>query len=442
MHCQCALQTQREGLRVEHQAAQLLNSVDTVVKEAISWATQHGLKVHSAGLATQRSTLVAWDRNNGSTFGPILSWQDLRTIEELELYKAHSEDIHQRTGLRLNAHYGATKMRWILANWFDNQPPENCVITPLSTFLLWHLLREKPLLCDPANASRSLLLNVDTLQWDEALLNLFAIPRQLLPTICHSRQLFGHMNGSGNTDIPLMVCTGDQSAVVAAFGELEPAQALVNTGTGVFIQYPLRQSSPTPPGLLRSPVFADAHTKQWVIEATVNGAGAALDWYGEQTQLDILSNLDHWQTQHPQPTSLFINTVAGLGSPDWSIPCEPHFLESGTVEENSIAVLESIIFLVKRNLERLGSVYPLKSLILTGGFSQNAMFCQKLSDLARLPLYLAANPEATAQGVYHLLQPESNPLIPLTKIQNQSNPALEDRYLRWTTAIEHYFIKN
>ena len=173
------------------------------------------MQVASAGLATQRSSIVCWDRVSGQALSPVISWQDRRAHEWLTRFALHAEEIHATTGLMLSAHYGASKLRWCLDHLpavAQAQSEGRLAFGPLASYLVFRLTEERTLAVDPANAARTLLWNIKTLNWDEGLLHLFSIPASALPPCVPTRHHFGHLVAAGQR-IPLALVSGDQSAL-------------------------------------------------------------------------------------------------------------------------------------------------------------------------------------------------------------------------------------
>jgi glycerol kinase len=336
----------------------------------------------------------------------------------------------------LSAHYGASKMRWCL----DHLPAAaaarreaRLAMGPLASFLLFRLLEEKPLVADPANAARTLLWNLHVMDWDPWLLELFGIPVETLPRCAPTRHAFGTLQAN-NHRIPLTIATGDQSAALFALGMPSADTAYVNIGTGAFIQRPFSHP-PDAPGLLSSAVYHDAVLALYVLEGTVNGAGAALRWAEQEWGLeDVEAQLPAWLA-HDGDIPLFLNGVAGLGAPFWVADFASHLVGDGEPWQKACAVIESIVFLLQANLETMQQMAPApKRLLVTGGLAQLDGLCQRLSDLSGLLAYRPAEHEATACGTAYLLAafPEDWPEKQAGAwFAPRPNPELVRRYERW-----------
>lgn len=419
---------------VEHDAQEVVESLEGAAATALTALGAHASDVVAAGLATQRSSIVCWDRHSGAALSPVLSWQDRRAHAWLAAFAPHAERIGAITGLRLSAHYGASKLRWCLDHLPAVARAERAgrlAFGPLASFLAYRLLAEQPLVADPANAARTLLWNLKRCDWDDELLALFGVPRRALPVCTSSTGDFGRMRVGANS-IPLRVLTGDQSAALFAFSAPAPDVAYVNIGTGAFVQRVIETAIAAPPGLLTSVVWQEENTV-CVHEGTVNGAGAALAWAATILRRDMAdADLDQWLARVDEPP-LFLNGVSGLGAPWWVADFASRFVGDGTPEQKLAAVAESIVFLLTVNLERLRSERELNRLVITGGLAAHDGLCQRLCDVTALPAYRPDAHEATARGTAFLLAgaPVDWSLLPGTRFAPAANAALVQRYRRW-----------
>ena len=435
---------------VEHDPHQLITSLRTAINNVITALGARSKDIVAAGLATQRSSLACWDKTTGTALSPIISWQDRRAHDQLQQYESQRQAIHQKTGLFLSAHYGASKLRWCL----DHLPAVRIaqhngtlVCGPLASFVLFHLLEEYPLLADPANASRTLLWNISTGDWDEELLILFGVPRALLPRCVPTRHNFGHLRINGFS-IPLTLTNGDQSAALFAFGSPQADTAYINVGTGAFVQRTTQQR-PHHSRLLTSVVMQTAQHTTYTLEGTVNGAASALQWASHILHLsNIETTMENWLTNSTAPP-LFLNGVSGLGAPFWIADFRSRFIGTGDAWEKMVAVIESIVFLLHTNLramESICSAFPgARTIIISGGLAALNGLCQRLADLSGLPVCRPAECEATARGTAFLLVTGQEPMnewplhdqgsVPDTMFTPASNLALQARYHLWQQAM-------
>ncbi len=398
--------------------------------------------VAAAGLATQRSSIVCWDRRNGVALSPVISWQDTRARLWLSSFTADEDDIRRITGLPLSAHYGVSKLRWCLDNVAavsTAQAAGTLAWGPLASFLVFRLLAESPLAIDPANASRTLLWDLRERDWSAELLALFGLPREPLPRCVPSRHAFGTLRFDDGA-VPLGIVTGDQSAALFAFGEPRTDTAYVNIGTGAFVQRLLRQHPGGVGRLLASVVLHDSEELTYALEGTVNGAASALRWLERECGVvDIEANLPNWLARVSSPP-LFLNGVAGLGSPYWVADFPTRFAGEGEVWMKAVAVVESIAFLLQVNIDYMQTLGPPpQQLQVSGGLARLDGLCQRLADLSTLSLYRPAQCEATARGTAYLAagRPARWPKPARGRwFRPETNSPLKQRYRAWREAME------
>ena len=424
---------------VEQDPEEIISSTHELLVAVLEDATVRRLGVTRAGLATQRSSVAAWDKRNGKALAPILSWQDVRAQNWLKGLDPYAMEIRHRTGLVLSPHYGASKLRWYL----DHVPEVRRARTdnylafgPLSSFILFHLLQGQPLFVDHANASRTQLLNIGTLDWDPWLLDIFGVPRSLLPHCRPICQKYGLLRVA---DIPLTAVNGDQNASVFSLGRPRQDTAIVNLGTGAFILVPTGDKMIHHSALLTSLASSTDDRSVYTIEGTVNGAGAALAWASRQWNLpNITKHLSAWLSREIDPP-LFINTIGGLGSPWWQPDQSPTLLGNGEPWQRAVAVAESIVFMLHANLEvLLETGLVVNRLQISGGLARLNGICQRLADLSLRFVYRPSETEATARGTAwlaaecpsHWLKPGRGRVF-----RPQANHGLLERYRRFRQVL-------
>jgi len=431
---------------VEHNPDEVIASIKNSIEQVLEKLGDKKNHIVTAGLATQRSNIVCWNKKTGEALSPIISWQDRRNHKWLEQFEDKNEYIHKRTGLFLSPHYGASKLRWCLDNIPEVQAAlENNTLAfgPMSSFISYHLTKEKFLLADPVNASRTQLWNLKTHSWDNELLELFNIPLDALPFCVPSIHVYGTME-LAELNIPLRLVTGDQSAAMYAYGQLQPDTAYINTGTGAFLS---RSSGPLAlysRRLLTSLIFRDSELKggsqnHFVLEGTVNGAGSALEWLNNQyPDTNLFKQLPGWFDEVETPP-LFLNAVSGLAAPFWLPGFESKFDRDANVKEKSVAIIESIIFLLRTCLDEMCKLHsPPEQIQVTGGLASYDELNQRLADISGLPVYRPTECEATARGTAYLLAdhpahwPEQDAG---TWFEPVDNSELQNRYDIWMTLM-------
>lgn len=429
------------GDRVEHDPAELVASLKRAIEQVCAALGPHAREIASAGLATQRSSIVCWDRETGAALSPVLSWQDRRAAGWLTTYAPHAKAIERITGLKLSPHYGVSKLRWCLEHLPAVQKARRdnrLLIGPLASFLIFHLLHERPVCADPSNAQRTLLLNMHTLGWDEQLLQLFDVPREILPACASTRRDYGVLRLSASHAVPMTIVTGDQSAALYACGAPRGNVAYLNLGTGAFVQRVTHQPRQID-GVLTSIACQDESVCDYTLEGTVNGAGAALTWAASELAIpELAERLSEWLAAAQTPP-LFLNGIGGLGAPYWIPDFPSHFVGDGEPWERAVAVAESIVFLLTLNFEHLQNENgEADSLVLTGGLADNDALCQRLSDLAAFPAWRPSEREATARGLAYLLaqRPSDWSTLQGDWFMPLPNPSLAARYGRWRAEVD------
>jgi glycerol kinase len=391
----------RSRSEIEQSPDEIRQSLQTVLDEVLNDPKVDCRRITAAGMATQRSSVLAWDRITGGPLSPVLSWQDRRVADTLLTLTDHSPHIRETTGLRLSPHYGAGKLQWLLKHVpavKEGLAAGTLMLGPLASYLLRHLTDRRDDVIDEANASRTLLWNLHSRNWDDSLLKLFNIPSQVLPRCVPICADYGVVR---DTHIPVKAVNGDQTAALHAHGKPSTNTILVNIGTGAFVLLPVADLTARPAGLLAGISHSDKDTASYYLEGTVNGAGAALNWAAERFAVDELeSHLPGWLENIQIPT-LFMNTVGGLGAPWWRAGPEPYFLDADvTAAEAMVAVIESILFLVQVNIELLTALHPAVNRIrISGGLSCLDGLCQRLANLSGLTVERPVEVEATARGI-------------------------------------------
>ncbi len=440
----CAISTNRITISgqefIQHDVKDIVQSIKSVIvdcEKAIGDSRKFKVK---AGFATQRSTIVCWNYKTAEILSDAISWQDTRAKNIIKQFEKNREQVKNKTGLFLSAHYGVSKMLWCLKNLEavkQAQEKNELCIASLSSYLLFSCVAGKHRYIDPANAARTLLFNKETLTWDDELLDLFDIPKSILPNCVTTKYNYGQLlNWNGQCDV--VICTGDQSAAVFSNGMPPENQFTVNIGSGAFVLN-INNETKIPPRILSGSIYTDACKRIKAWEGTVNGAGTALDWLqNSNKEVDVYNSLATWLENHEGDIPLFINGISGVGSPYWIAELKSRFIGNATIAAKAIAVLESIIFLIIENINlmRIKSNSVIK---ISGGLSILDGVCQKLSDLTQMTVTRATDKEATLLGLLQLL---TDFRANISKCDNDSfratdNPALVNRFVEWQKEMKN-----
>lgn len=419
-----------DNVRVEQDAAEILLSVTSSLNTLLKRQPPDVIpSIASCGISTQRSSVVCCSKK-GAAISPLLSWQDVRGQDYLLELSAHHHTIQSLTGLPVSAHYGASKLHWLLAQTQNQRP------APLMSYLLTNLLKDNHFVVDHSNAQRTQLMSLSTLNWSSQLCHWFDIPENSLPTCQPMVTNYGEMR---DTNIPVSAVCGDQNAAVFGTGIFpETDTAIINLGSGAFILRMLEEHTPGKQ-LLTGIAYSDKRQTRYLREGTVNGAGTALDWLIETYAIEhVFENLPDWlEKKHAPP--VFLNTVGNLGSPWWQQNIQPTFVHADLDDKPAlaVAVVESILFLLMDNFSILNAESPLTNIRVSGGLSRLDGLCQKMANLMQVPVHRFDTPEATARGSAWLAagMPDHWKLTPQITFSPESDTQLAARYALFCKAL-------
>lgn len=466
LHCfSASCKTQHEFMNgvehIEQNPGEILNGIKECI-EKIKLALGDDVKnIIAAGFAGQGSSLLCWDSKTGEALSPVLSWQDIRGKDYLHEISLTHTQAQQLTGLRVSPHYGASKIRWCLDhNTAVQQAQKNnsLVIGPIVSYIFWHLCGKTAV--DPGHAQRTLLWNLQTNTWDKNLLNLFNIPRDILPECEYHNSYFGDLD-MGDYHIPFLASARDQGASLFARGLLNKQAFYINIGTGAFIQR-VSDYLKAPEGLLvsplwlpnkvnqefvevASPVCYEAHvnsespTSLYAWEATVNGAASAISFIEKESGLAVSpEKINEALLLAPAGECYFLNAIGGLSAPYWRTDLQSRFNAYLSAEEKILAWLESIIFQIAVNIQLMNQPAAADKIFISGGLSKADGICQKLADVTGVVVIRNENTDATLQGIAYLAagQPISWEQESAEDIfKPSSNPDLLNRFQVWQSKL-------
>jgi glycerol kinase len=388
-YAEVALATPRPGW-VEQDPRDLWSSVEAAATAALEAAGIGAGELDAIGIANQRETTIVWDRATGEPVHPAIVWQDRRTAERCRALPA--EEIQSRTGLMPDPYFSATKLEWILRD--TSAAAESLAFGTVDSWLLWQLTGGAMHATDVSNASRTMLLDLDTLDWSDELLDLFAIPRMLLPEVRPSASLFGEGRLLGAT-LPVAALAGDQQASLYAHGA-----AKATLGTGAFVLVGTgTDHSPALHGLVRT--AAAGTDASYALEGSIFVAGAAVQWLRDG--LGVLASSAESEALARSVDSTdgvyFVPALTGLGSPHWAPDARGVIcgITRGTRREHVVrATLEAIAYQVLDVVEALPGRPDV--LRIDGGAAANGFLVQFLADVLDVPVEVAAEQETTALG--------------------------------------------
>lgn len=397
---------------VEHDPAALVGSVGPQVQQALVQAGLDVSRIAAIGLTNQRETAVVWDRKTGQAVGPALVWQDRRTAPFCEQQRDRRDWIAERTGLVLDPYFSATKIAWLLEHVPSARRRAEAgelAAGTVDSLLLWHLTGGRRHVTDVTNASRTLLMDLRTLRWDDDLCRFFAVPQPILPEILPSSGAIGETFAfDGLPDgLPITGVAGDQQASLVGQGCLAPGQAKCTYGTGAFLLVHTGSVIvPSTRGLITTLAATLGNgPPQYALEGSVFVAGAAVQWFrdglravGAAPEIDRLC-LD----AHPDSGVLFVPALTGLGAPHWEPEARGTLFgltRATTVADLARATLEGVAFQVADLIDAMNADLPtrLTDLRVDGGMGRSDPFLQFQADLLNLALRRSPQAESTALG--------------------------------------------
>ncbi|WP_312991704.1 glycerol kinase GlpK [Chryseobacterium flavum] len=401
---------------VEHDPNEIWSSQISVAAEVIAKAGISGLEVAAIGITNQRETTIVWDKETGEPIYNAIVWQDRRTSKYCDELKeqGHAETIKEKTGLVLDAYFSATKLKWILDHVEGaRQKAEEgklCFGT-VDTWLVWKLTRGKMFITDVSNASRTMLLNIHTLEWDNDLLELFDIPENILPEVKQSSEIYGETATTlFSTKIPIAGIAGDQQA--ALFGQMCTTPGMVkNTyGTGCFLLMNTgTEAVSSKNNLLTTVAWKINEEVNYALEGSVFVGGAAIQWLRDGLKLIHSSEQVNELAASVEDNGgvYFVPALTGLGAPYWDQYARGTIvgITRGTTDAHiARATLEGIAFQVYEIVKAMEADSGRASLELRvdGGASASDLLMQIQSDLFGFKITRPKTLETTALGAAYL----------------------------------------
>ena len=472
------------GGRVEHDAAAVLRASIAALEEAAAGMPRRATA--SLGIATQRSTVLFWNRDTGRAVTPAYSWQDLRAAAPTRRLLARggslagpgdlNDAVAERTGLRISAHYAAPKLAWALRRvpGLRRRVVRGTILWgTLGTWLAWHLTRGGLYCVDHANAQRTLLLHLGSLSWDPALFDLFGLgdlfEAPALPALVPTRSESGALARVGGRSIVLRAMTGDQQAALQGLLCRRAGDMAINYGSGAFV---LVQVGPVPVrvrGLLTTLVWS-RHLRpgeperpggcvaSYAVEGTVNAASTALDWVSRKLRrrirvADLDAALGPYEPAAPRSVH-FLPAVSGVGAPRWDERARPRFMgriEAAAPRDLLRAAVESIAqrcteIAAAAAARAPGAARRARCAVrVSGGLTRCRYLLQAQADLLQRPIAVSASRDATGIGAALLALEESTTWPDLEKdvgrstaevVEPRSGPARAASLRRaWARAV-------
>lgn len=401
---------------VEHDPVQIYENVKELMKELVqtSGISQEELAV--LAITNQRETVVVWDKETGVPVYNAIVWQCRRTSDICKELKdqGYEEMIQSKTGLKADPYFSASKIKWILdhVDGVKNRAKEGkLLLGTIDSWLIWKLTCGKVHATDYSNASRTLLFNIETLQWDDDLLALFDIPRSMLPRIIDSNEIFGVTEDQSLpfTALPISGVIGDSQG--ALFGQkcFEAGMAKATYGTGTSVMMHTGELIRATNGLVTSIAWGLNGKVEYALEGIINSTGDVIKWLKEQ--LEIINGIDEAEKlacSLPDNQGVYlVPAFVGLGAPYWNPYTRAAILgmSRDTGKAHIVrAALESIAYQVKDVIELMQSEsnIQIKVLKVDGGATSNSLLMQYQSDMLDINVTASKVAELSSMGSVYL----------------------------------------
>ena len=401
---------------VEHDPHEIWASQASVIAEAISIMDINGLNLAGIGITNQRETTIVWDSETEEPIYNAIVWQDRRTSDYCDELKKQglTDMIRQKTGLIIDAYFSATKIKWILDNVAGARKRAEkgkLMFGTVDTWLIWRLTRGEVHVTDVSNASRTMLFNINTLDWDQELLDLFGIPRSMMPEVKSSSEVYGHTKTTIFAHkVPISGIAGDQQA--ALFGQMctEPGMVKNTYGTGCFL---LMNSGEKPilsqNNLITTVAWKIGDKVNYALEGSIFVGGSVVQWLRDGLHvINSSSEVEALASQVPDTNGVyFVPALTGLGAPWWDQYARGTItgISRGTTTAHiARAALEGIAYQtmdITAAMSRDAGV-PLRELKVDGGASRNNLLMQFQADILGTKVIRPQVVETTAMGAAYL----------------------------------------
>lgn len=400
---------------VEHDPFEIWDSQIRTAVDALKKANLTARDIAAVGITSQRETTILWNRKSGRPIHNAIVWQDRRTSDLCNrIRERHADVIRKKTGLEVDAYFSASKIAWLLENIDGARArAENGELAfgTVDSWLVWNLTNGGLHITDVSNASRTMLFNINTLDWDDELLSIFSIPRSILPSVRSSSEVFGEIeNPTDLKDIPIAGIAGDQQAALFGQACFSPGSTKNTYGTGCFMlqnvgEKPVESNN----RLLTTVAWKIGKQTHYALEGSVFIGGGVVQWLRDS--LGIIANSADVE---PLAASVadnggvyFVPAFSGLGTPHWNQEARGLLigLTRGTGKAHiARAALESIAFQTADLLDAVqaGSGKNLNELRVDGGATSNDLLMQIQADLLQLPVVRSSTQETTALGAAYL----------------------------------------
>src|SRR6266581_2446927 len=399
---------------VEHDANEIWTTQSAVMGEALAKAAISGGALAAIGITNQRETTVLWERATGKPVARAIVWQDRRTADICDALRAagHADLFTRKTGLVLDAYFSGTKLKWLLDHVDgarERAQRGELAFGTVDSWLIWNLSRGATHVTDASNASRTLLYNIHTGEWDDELLALLDVPRAVLPTVVASSGVCAHET-LGSAAVPIAGIAGDQQAALFGQACLEPGLAKNTYGTGCFLLLNTgRTAVMSKNHLLSTVAWRRDGTTDYALEGSVFIAGAVVQWLRDGLKIiRSAAEVEALAASVPDNGGVYlVPAFAGLGAPHWDAYARGAILgltRGATGAHLARAALEAIAFQSAEVLRAMEADAGLKltELRVDGGATTNNLLMQFQADLLGVPVVRPKVAETTALGAAYL----------------------------------------
>ncbi|NEO86325.1 MAG: glycerol kinase GlpK [Spirulina sp. SIO3F2] len=397
---------------LEHDATEIWQDTRDLIQQVLTETRTQPQEIAAIGLTVQRETCLLWDKTTGQPLHKAIVWQDRRTAPLCNDLRAKGKaaEIQERTGLVLDAYFSATKLAWLRDKVQVEQPdvnPDNILAGTIDTWVLWNLTSGQVHATDHSNASRTMLMNLSTHQWDGELLQLFGISEAWMPEIKPSMGVFGESDPSVlGAAIPIAGIFGDQQAALFAHGCDQAGLLKCTYGTGCFLVAQMGETlARSSQQLLSTVAWTTPEQTLYALEGAMFTTGACIQWLRDGIKLiqSAAETAALVESVESNNGVYFVPALSGLGAPHWDMNARASFqgITGGVKREHMVrAVLESIAYQVKEvvNAMNADAQSPISLLKVDGGASQNDWLMQFQADALGVPVERPVILDATAQG--------------------------------------------
>lgn len=446
---------------VEHDPMEIWATQSAVAFQCIEQSGIDVTKIKGIGITNQRETTVVWDKTTGKPIYNAIVWQCRRTANICEQLKNKNleKTFRQKTGLVLDAYFSGTKVKWILdnvPNAREKADKGELLFGTIDTWLIWKLTNGEQHITDYTNASRTLLFNINTLEWDQEILDILSIPRSMLPTVKSSSEVYAYTDPNlfNNTKIPIAGIAGDQQS--ALFGQLcfEKGEMKNTYGTGCFLLLNTGDEIKTSNhGLLTTIGIHIDGKPTYALEGSVFIAGAAIQWLRDELRLIYNAKESEFYANLVEDTNgvYVVPSFTGLGTPYWDMYARGAILglTRGSKREHIVrATLESLAYQTKDVVEAMikDANFPVISLKVDGGASYNNFLMQFQADVLKTKVVRPSCIETTAMGAAFLaglavgVWKNKEELQKLVQVDCEYTPKMDsdlvnEKYKGWKKAI-------